>query len=65
MIQTEKPKKKKKKAVANYANSTVAAASGQMGPTTATTTGTETQVNTGLQQRSYVAPRVEELADDE
>ncbi|KAK5998460.1 Translocation protein SEC62 [Cladobotryum mycophilum] len=65
--QTEKPKKKKKaKAVAAGANATMAAATGQIAPTTATTTGTDTQVNTeGLQQRHYEAPKVEELADDE
>ncbi|KAI5463294.1 translocation protein Sec62-domain-containing protein [Mariannaea sp. PMI_226] len=65
--ETEKPKKKKKKAVgAAAANSTVAAATGQVSPATATTTGTDTQVNTGsVQQRQYVAPNVEELADDE
>lgn len=65
--ETEKPKKKKKKAAAAAAaNSTVAAATGQVAPASATTTGTDTQVNTGgVQQRQYVAPRVEELADDE
>lgn len=66
MAQTEKPKKKKKKAAAGgVANSTVAAAAGQV-TSTATTTGTDTQVKTGgVQQRQYVAPRVEELGDDE
>lgn len=62
--ETTKPKKKKKSS-GNTANATVAAATGQVGPTTATTTGTETQINTGLQQRSYHAPQVEELGDDE
>ncbi|CEJ84509.1 Putative Translocation protein SEC62 [[Torrubiella] hemipterigena] len=62
--ETTKPKKKKKSA-ANATNATVAAAAGQVGPTTATTTGTDTQVNTGLQQRSYHAPAVGELGDDE
>lgn len=67
--ETEKPKKKKKKSAdaggAAIANSAVSAATGQV-PATATTTGTDTQVHTGgVQQRQYVAPRVEELADDE
>ncbi|KAF4962340.1 hypothetical protein FSARC_9583 [Fusarium sarcochroum] len=65
--ETEKKKKKKKSAApATSANPAFAAATGQVAPTSATTTGTDTQVNTGdLQQRHYEAPRVEELADDE
>jgi translocation protein SEC62 len=65
--ETEKKKKKKKSAVpGTSANPAFAAATGQVAPTSATTTGTDTQVNTGdLQQRHYEAPRVEELADDE
>ncbi|KAM0202870.1 hypothetical protein ACHAPA_000702 [Fusarium lateritium] len=65
--ETEKKKKKKKSAVpGTSANPAFAAATGQVAPTGATTTGTDTQVNTGdLQQRHYEAPRVEELADDE
>lgn len=48
------------------ANPAFAAATGQVAPATATTTGTDTQVETsGLQQRSYEAPKVEELGDDE
>ncbi|KAM3429820.1 hypothetical protein MY4824_008045 [Beauveria thailandica] len=63
--ETEKPKKKKKRAQQGGAtNSTMAAAAGQVAPTSATTTGTDTQINTGAQQR-YVAPKVEELQDDE
>ncbi|OAA81476.1 translocation protein SEC62 [Akanthomyces lecanii RCEF 1005] len=62
--ETEKPKKKKKRTQAGAANSTMAAATGQVAPTSATTTGTDTQINTGAQQR-YVAPKVEELQDDE
>jgi len=66
--ETEKPKKKKKSKsnVGAGANSSFAAATGQVAPTTATTTGTDTQINTSnAQQRSYEAPKVEELADDE
>ncbi|TQV98780.1 hypothetical protein V2A60_007519 [Cordyceps javanica] len=63
--ETEKPKKKKKRVQQGGAtNSTMAAAAGQVAPTGATTTGTDTQINTGAQQR-YVAPKVEELQDDE
>ncbi|KAF4967680.1 hypothetical protein FZEAL_10501 [Fusarium zealandicum] len=63
--ETEKKKKKKKSATpGTSANSTFAAATGQVAPTTATTTGTDTQVDT-TQQRHYEAPKVEELADDE
>lgn len=63
--QTEKPKKKKKKApVTPATNPTMAAATGQV-ESTATTTGTDTQLKTGLQQRSYEAPKVEETGDDE
>lgn len=46
-------------------NATLAAATGQVAPVSATTTGTDTQVATGLQQRHYEAPKVEELGDDE
>uniref|UniRef100_A0A0B7JHN8 Translocation protein SEC62 n=1 Tax=Bionectria ochroleuca TaxID=29856 RepID=A0A0B7JHN8_BIOOC len=65
--ETEKPKKKKKsKAVKGSTNASVAAATGQVSPATAQTTGTDTQVNTeGVHQRQYVAPKVEELGDDE
>ncbi|KAM0563291.1 hypothetical protein ACHAPJ_001009 [Fusarium lateritium] len=65
--ETEKKKKKKKSAApGTTANPAFAAATGQVAPTSATTTGTDTQVNTGdVQQRHYEAPRVEELADDE
>ncbi|KAJ4270051.1 Translocation protein S62 [Fusarium torreyae] len=65
--ETEKKKKKKKSAApGTSANPAFAAATGQVAPTSATTTGTDTQVNTGdVQQRHYEAPRVEELADDE
>ncbi|KAL6698338.1 translocation protein sec62 [Trichoderma pleuroticola] len=62
--ETEKPKKKKKsKAVAT--NSVMAAATGQVAPTTATTTGTDTQVDVAPQEsKVYEAPKVEELADE-
>jgi translocation protein SEC62 len=65
--ETVKPKKKKKSAApSSAANATFAAATGQVAPTTATTTGTDTTLNTGeVQQRQYVAPKVEELGDDE
>ncbi|PFH62572.1 hypothetical protein XA68_12992 [Ophiocordyceps unilateralis] len=68
----EKKLKKKSKKKARTAgsgagtNATFAAATGQVAPTTATTTGTDTQIKTGdMHQRNYVAPKVEELADDE
>ncbi|PHH81335.1 hypothetical protein CDD82_996 [Ophiocordyceps australis] len=66
----KKKAKKKARATAtssgNVRNPVLAAATGQMAPTTATTTGTDTQIQTGdLHQRSYMAPKVEELADDE
>ncbi|KAL2024545.1 hypothetical protein VTK56DRAFT_7588 [Thermocarpiscus australiensis] len=60
----KKKKKTKKNASANAA-STFSAATGQPAPATATTTATATQVSSAPQQRSYVAPRVEELEDDE
>lgn len=65
---SEKKKKKKAKTASRSAgpNATFAAATGQVAPTRATTTGTDTQINTGIiQQRQYVAPKVEELGDDE
>ncbi|KAG6039530.1 hypothetical protein E4U41_002500 [Claviceps citrina] len=65
---SEKKKKKKSKTAARSVgqNASFAAATGQVAPTTATTTGTDTQINTGsVQQRQYVAPNVEELGDDE
>jgi translocation protein SEC62 len=65
--ETVKPKKKKKSsAAAPGTTSALAAATGQVAPAEATTTGTETQLNTGeLRERQYEAPRVEELGDDE
>ncbi|ROW01182.1 hypothetical protein VSDG_02674 [Cytospora chrysosperma] len=49
------------------ANAAFAAATGQPMPASATTTATETQIATDSEahQRSYVAPRVEEVGDDE
>ncbi|SPQ25198.1 312893e7-7009-48da-a9e4-2877f1827414 [Thermothielavioides terrestris] len=63
----KKKKKKKSKKAAGSANAsaTFSAATGQPAPATATTTATATQVSAGPQQRKYMAPRVEELADDE
>lgn len=64
----DKKKKKKAKTAARSVgpNPAFAAATGQVAPTAATTTGTETQINKSvLQQRHYEAPKVEELADDE
>ncbi|KAH6607430.1 translocation sec62 [Trichoderma cornu-damae] len=64
--ETEKSKKKKKKSKAVAANSVMAAATGQIAPTAATTTGTDTQIDVGpQQQKAYEAPKVEELADEE
>jgi translocation protein SEC62 len=63
----DKKKKKKSKKAAGSANAgaTFSATTGQPAPATATTSATTTQIATGLQQRSYMAPRVEELEDDE
>ncbi|KAI0171846.1 translocation protein [Hypoxylon sp. FL1284] len=64
--ETAKPKKKKKsKSVNAESAAQLAGQTGHPPPATATTTATTTQVQTAPQQRSYVAPRVEELADDE
>ncbi|KAF7558736.1 hypothetical protein G7046_g5427 [Stylonectria norvegica] len=64
--ETTKPKKKKAKTTggSGVPNAAFAASTGQVAPTTATTTGTDTQVATAT-QRNYKAPIVEELADDE
>lgn len=64
--ETTKPKKKKKSKAQGDAASTFSAATGQPAPATATTTATATQIQTQPVQRAgYVAPRVEELVDDE
>ncbi|KAI1377770.1 translocation protein [Hypoxylon crocopeplum] len=64
--ETAKPKKKKKtKSVNAESAAQLAGQTGHPPPATATTTATTTQIQTGPQQRSYIAPRVEELADDE
>ncbi|KAK9422538.1 hypothetical protein SUNI508_00401 [Seiridium unicorne] len=68
--ETTKPKKKKaKKSQPANAEATAhfAGVTGHSAPATATTTGTSTQIQTGSQEQpaSYVAPRVEELGDDE
>ncbi|RYO89905.1 hypothetical protein DL766_006932 [Monosporascus sp. MC13-8B] len=67
--ETEKPKKKKKKAKQTATNAEAAAhfaaSQGHVAPATAVTTATETEIQTASQQRSYVAPKVEELVDDE
>ncbi|KAL7627515.1 Translocation protein S62 [Parahypoxylon ruwenzoriense] len=66
--ETGKPKKKKKASSKSVNAESAAQLAGQTGhppPATATTTATTTQVQTAPQQRAYVAPRVEELADDE
>ncbi|KAI0912521.1 Sec62 family protein translocation protein [Ustulina deusta] len=65
--ETAKPKKKKKNTTMNSESAAHFAGSiGEAAPATAMTTATETQVQTAPQQRSgYVAPRVEELGDDE
>jgi translocation protein SEC62 len=61
-----KKKKKSKKSASSSAaaGATFSSATGQPAPASATTTATATQISTGPQQR-YVAPRVEELDDDE
>ncbi|KAI6785150.1 Translocation protein-like protein [Emericellopsis cladophorae] len=68
--ETEKPKKKKKSKAegggAGASSAAFAASTGQPAPASATTTGTDTQVNSGeVQQRSYVAPKVEEDGNDD
>ncbi|KAH6855734.1 translocation protein Sec62-domain-containing protein [Chaetomium sp. MPI-CAGE-AT-0009] len=62
-----KKKKKSKKSASGSAaaGATFSGATGQPAPASATTTATATQISTGPQQRSYMAPRVEELPDDE
>ncbi|KAJ9138870.1 Translocation protein SEC62 [Pleurostoma richardsiae] len=64
--ETAKKKKKSKSAGSNaQAQANFLGSTGQPMPATATTTATSTQVATAAQQRSYVAPKVEELGDDE
>ncbi|EAQ87263.1 hypothetical protein CHGG_03882 [Chaetomium globosum CBS 148.51] len=62
-----KKKKKSKKSASGSAaaGATFSGATGQPAPASATTTATSTQISTGPQQRNYMAPRVEELEDDE
>lgn len=64
--QTQKKKKKSSTKGSASAQATFSATTGQPAPASATTTATDTQVATGTAKpRSYIAPRVEELADDE
>ncbi|KAI6252952.1 hypothetical protein MCOR19_010462 [Pyricularia oryzae] len=68
--ETEKKKKKKSKAGtsggSSKAGAAFAGATGQPLPASATTTATETMVATSpVERRSYTAPQVEELDDDE
>ncbi|KAB5572747.1 translocation protein Sec62-domain-containing protein [Coniochaeta sp. 2T2.1] len=66
--ETEKKKKKKATTAKSSASAqaTFSATTGQPAPAIATTTATDTQVATGTAKpRNYIAPRVEELADDE
>lgn len=65
--ETAKPKKKKKNAAMNSESAAHFAGSiGEAAPATAITTATDTQVQMAPQQRNgYVAPKVEELGDDE
>ena len=62
---TKKKKKTKKPSASANAGATFAAAAGQPLPATATTTATDTGISVAPQQRNYLAPRVEELDDDE
>ncbi|KAL2158924.1 hypothetical protein VTH06DRAFT_2954 [Thermothelomyces fergusii] len=65
---SKKKKKKSKKSASGSAaaGATFSASTGQPAPATATTTATSTQVSTTpLQRSNYMAPRVEELEDDE
>ena len=64
--QTAKKKKKKSSSGSASAQATFSATTGQPAPATATTTATDTQINT-VQPRAtgYVAPKVEEILDDE
>ncbi|KAI0478919.1 translocation protein [Xylariaceae sp. FL0804] len=63
---TAKPKKKKTKAMNTESAAHFAGTTGNQSPAAATTTATTTQLQTAPQQRAgYVAPKVEELADDE
>ncbi|KAK4246556.1 hypothetical protein C7999DRAFT_15340 [Corynascus novoguineensis] len=63
----KKKKKKSKKSASGSAaaGATFSATTGQPAPASATTTATATQISTAPQQRNYVAPRVEELEDEE
>ncbi|KAJ9160913.1 Translocation protein SEC62 [Coniochaeta hoffmannii] len=64
--ETQKKKKKSSSKGSASAQATFSATTGQPAPASATTTATDTQVATGpAKQRSYIAPKVEELADDE
>ncbi|KAI0166003.1 Sec62 family protein translocation protein [Xylariaceae sp. FL1272] len=68
--ESAKNKKKKKKSGPTTMNAESAAhfagTTGNTGPASATTTGTETQIQTAPQQRAaYIAPQVEELGNDE
>ncbi|KAI5868498.1 translocation protein [Durotheca rogersii] len=64
--ETGKPKKKKASRAVNAESAAqLASHTGHPPPATATTTATTTQIQTAPQQRAYVAPKVEELADDE
>ncbi|KAK7927687.1 Sec62 family protein translocation protein [Apiospora marii] len=62
----QKKKKTKSKGMNHESAAGFAGSTGNVAPATATTTGTDTQIQTGAQQRAaYTAPQVEELADDE
>ncbi|KEZ41270.1 Translocation protein SEC62 [Scedosporium apiospermum] len=59
------PQKKKKKKTKSHGLSNMEAQSHISGTTGNAPPATDTQINTEPRQRSYVAPKVEELADDE
>ncbi|KAK7982013.1 hypothetical protein PG996_009703 [Apiospora saccharicola] len=65
-VKQKKKKTKSSKGMSHEASAGFAGSTGNVAPATATTTGTDTQIQTAPQQRAaYTAPQVEELADDE
>jgi hypothetical protein len=65
--QEKKKGKKKSKSSSGSANAgaTMAAMTGQPAPASATTTGAAPQISTGAPSQRNLAPRVEEIFDDE
>ncbi|KAK6852511.1 hypothetical protein PG995_011062 [Apiospora arundinis] len=64
-VKQKKKKSKSSKGMSHESAAGFAGSTGNVAPATATTTGTDTQIQTAPQQRAYAAPQVEELGDDE